>query len=590
VADVVGCIKDTRELTSDEVGNKLDDVDGTKDTGEPILDELGNATDDMSDRELWLLIDTDTNAEVDSGEMTTLGITSGIWELDGTTVGTSKDCCEADTKVRVLADDEMTSDKDVDIDVGMELLVAAVWLIPLSSKLLVDGIWTDSASRLLVLSTGTKLGTDSRRVEDTIGIVETTRDDSTWRTLEVTSLLVGSVVGDTVVEIIWGSSEVGTTIDTPDTLSETVFGSSTVVDELNETLGIIVSEGVCRGGTSSLDRLRLDVALIRETVDSDDSEGDEATRDSVADRDGVKSVGRVVEVVLRSVWLASGSEDTAGVLISWIELTAVGSVPIADDPVMVVVGDGMVISEEGIISTLERVSGVVVIGDAVDASVSENELATVKTTSIIDVPARVAVGDEVITSEEGTIPTLDGVSRDAVSEDNVGGSVDRLVTESAEISVIAKADKVLLTLLGIMSIADVAVRMTVGDEMTMSEEDNASTLDTVSEEVMMGDNVDRSVGRMTSGPIEVSRLAEVDVVSPKLLADDISIEVGIGGPGSVIDDDVTTASEDVPRGVLMSTEAIWVAEAERSGLAVIVGMSSSLALDDAVKDNSEDEA
>jgi hypothetical protein len=78
VADVVGCIKDARELTSDEVGNKLDDVDGIKDTGEPILDELGKATDDMNDEELWLLIDTDTNAEVDSGEMTALGITSGI--------------------------------------------------------------------------------------------------------------------------------------------------------------------------------------------------------------------------------------------------------------------------------------------------------------------------------------------------------------------------------------------------------------------------------------------------------------------------------------------------------------------------------
>jgi hypothetical protein len=36
-----------------------------------------------------------------------------------------------------LTDDEMTSDKDVDIDVGMKLLAAAVLLIPVSSKLLV---------------------------------------------------------------------------------------------------------------------------------------------------------------------------------------------------------------------------------------------------------------------------------------------------------------------------------------------------------------------------------------------------------------------------------------------------------------------
>jgi len=36
-----------------------------------------------------------------------------------------------------LTDDGVTSDKDVDIDVGMKLLVASVWLIPVSSKLLV---------------------------------------------------------------------------------------------------------------------------------------------------------------------------------------------------------------------------------------------------------------------------------------------------------------------------------------------------------------------------------------------------------------------------------------------------------------------
>jgi hypothetical protein len=77
VADVVDCIKDATELTPDEVGSMLDDVDGTRDTWEPILDELGNATDDMGDGELWLLIDNDTNAEVDSGEMVTLEATSG---------------------------------------------------------------------------------------------------------------------------------------------------------------------------------------------------------------------------------------------------------------------------------------------------------------------------------------------------------------------------------------------------------------------------------------------------------------------------------------------------------------------------------
>jgi hypothetical protein len=170
--------------------------------------------------------------------------------------------------------------------------------------------------------------------------------------------------------------------------------------------------------------------------------------------------------------------------------------------------------------------------------------------------------------------------------------VDRLITESDEVSVIAKVDTVLLTLLGITSIADVAVRMAVGDEMTMSEEDNASTLDTASEDVMMGDKVDRSVGRTTSGSTEVSRLAGVDVVSPILLAilDDISVEVGIGGSGSVIDADVATASEDVSRAVLISTEASWVAGAERRELVIMFGTSSSLALDNAVTGNSEDDA
>jgi len=78
VADVVDCIKDARELTSDEVGRILDDVDMIKDTEELILDELNNAADDRSDERLWLLMGTDTNAEADSGEKVTLDATSGI--------------------------------------------------------------------------------------------------------------------------------------------------------------------------------------------------------------------------------------------------------------------------------------------------------------------------------------------------------------------------------------------------------------------------------------------------------------------------------------------------------------------------------
>lgn len=74
-----------------------------------------------------------------------------------------------------------------------------------------------------------------------------------------------------------------------------------MVSVLDGTLGIIALEGVCTGVTSSLDRLRLDVVLTRETIESDDSEGDEVTRDSVTDREEVKPIDRVVEVTSRSV-------------------------------------------------------------------------------------------------------------------------------------------------------------------------------------------------------------------------------------------------------------------------------------------------
>jgi len=43
------------------------------------------------------------------------------------------------------------------------------------------------------------------------------------------------------------------------------------------------------------------VVLIKETKESDDSEGAEVTRDSVTDREEVKSIGRVVEVSSRRV-------------------------------------------------------------------------------------------------------------------------------------------------------------------------------------------------------------------------------------------------------------------------------------------------
>jgi hypothetical protein len=608
-------------------------------------------------------------------------------------------------------------------------------------------------------------------VGDTIEFVDATRDDSTWRTLEVTPLLGGNVVGETAVEMIWGSPEVNTARDVLDCLCETVFGSSTVVSVLDGTLGIIASEGVCTGVTSSLDRLRLDVVLTRETIESDDSEGDEVTRDSVTDREEVKPIDRVVEVTSRSVWLASGSEETAGVLISgyelnvvggvtitdasvkmevedetamseeadpstldgvsegiatednadrsfvvaaedigstgrlvivesrsaWLvkdsedtagvlvsgaELTAVGRISMTDEPVAMDVEDGMTISEEDKVSIFDRLSRFAVVGDNVDVSISEIELAAVGVVSTIDVSGKMDMGDEVMKSEEGMTSALDEVSRDVVGEDNVGGSVGKSIAESAgvsemagvdmallkllgmisvvdasvripvgdemttagsvsvidesvkpevggemtlseentpstldgvskgvvaeesvdesvdratgssEVSIIAEVDMVLLTLLGRTSIADESVMMGVGDEMTISEENDNSMLGTISEDVVTGANVGRSVGRLTPDSTEVSRLAEDGVTLPRLPStlDGVSVEVGTEDSGSVIDADIATLSEDVRRGVLASTEASWVAEAERGEVDIPFGTSSSLELDDGATGKSGDEA
>jgi hypothetical protein len=75
-----------------------------------------------------------------------------------------------------------------------------------------------------------------------------------------------------------------------------VFESSIVVGELDGTVVMTAPEGVCTDVTSPLDRLRLDMGLPRETRESDDSEGDEVTKDSVTDREDVKPVDRVVRV------------------------------------------------------------------------------------------------------------------------------------------------------------------------------------------------------------------------------------------------------------------------------------------------------
>jgi hypothetical protein len=103
-------------------------------------------------------------------------------------------------------------------------------------------------------------------------------------------------------------------------------------------------------------------------MESDDIEGNEVTRDSVTDREEVKPIGRVVEVTSRSVWLASGSEETAGVLVSRTELKAVGSVLIADASVKMEVEDETPVSEEAKPLTVDGVTKGVVTEDNAERS------------------------------------------------------------------------------------------------------------------------------------------------------------------------------------------------------------------------------
>jgi hypothetical protein len=241
---VVGWAKDARELISDEVGNALGDVDWIRDTGEPIADETASVVDNAGVGELWLLIDIEKDAEVDSGETLTLETTSGTWELDGTTVGMSSKFWEVDAGVEYSTDGETTPIEDPNIDVGTILLTAAVWMILLSSRPLVDVIWTDPSAGALVLNAGAESEIDPEAAGKVIELVGAMGDDSTWRTLDD-----GKIEGEPVSEAVWISSEVEIAKDTLDMICEIVFGSSTVDGEISETLVVNASRDVCVGKT-----------------------------------------------------------------------------------------------------------------------------------------------------------------------------------------------------------------------------------------------------------------------------------------------------------------------------------------------------
>lgn len=275
--------------------------------------------------------------------------------------------------------------------------------------------------------------------------------------------------------------------------------------------------------------------------------------------------------------------DNVDVSISEIELTAVGVVSTIDVSGKMDMGDEVMKSEEGMTSALDEVSRDVVgednVGGSVGKSIAESagvsemagvDMALLKLLgmiSVVDASVRIPVGDEMTTagsvsvidesvkpevggemtlSEENTPSTLDGVSKGVVAEESVDESVDR-ATGSSEVSIIAEVDMVLLTLLGRTFIADESVMMGVGDEMTISEENDNSMLGTISEDVVTGDNVGRSVGRPIPDSTAVSRLAEDDVTLPRLPStlDGVSVEVGTEDSGSVIDADIATLSEDV---------------------------------------------
>jgi hypothetical protein len=237
VANVVGWAKDARELITDEVGNALGDVDWIRDTGEPIVDETASLVDNAGIGELWLLINTEKDADVDSGETPTLENTSGTWELDDTTVGMSSKFWEVDAEVETSTDGETTP-----IDVGTILLAAAVWLILLSNRPLVDVIWTDPSAGALVPNAGAESEIDPGAIDDAIELVSAMGDDPTWRTLDD-----GKIEGELVSEAVWTSSEVGIAKDTLDMICEIVFGSSTVDGETSETLVVNASRDVCIG-------------------------------------------------------------------------------------------------------------------------------------------------------------------------------------------------------------------------------------------------------------------------------------------------------------------------------------------------------
>lgn len=92
--------------------------------------------------------------------------------------------------------------------------------------------------------------------------------------LEITSSLVGKMVGKLVSAVVWISFEVSTAGDALEVICKTVPGSSTVVGEISDALVELSSKDVCVGRISILDRLALIVTLSEGTVEAIDKDAD----------------------------------------------------------------------------------------------------------------------------------------------------------------------------------------------------------------------------------------------------------------------------------------------------------------------------
>jgi hypothetical protein len=117
-------------------------------------------------------------------------------------------------------------------------------MILLSSRPLVDVIWTDPSAGALVLNAGAESEIDPEAAGKVIELVGAMGDDSTWRTLDD-----DKIGGEPVSEAVWISSEVEIAKYTLDMICEIVFGSSTVDGKNSETLVVNASRDVCVGKT-----------------------------------------------------------------------------------------------------------------------------------------------------------------------------------------------------------------------------------------------------------------------------------------------------------------------------------------------------